>query len=127
MTIFSERLKELRQQKNISMLELSKHIGVSDAAICKWENEDTEPKASNIYAVANFFEVTADFLLGLENEWGTKTYYTPKIAISQKKEKEIELMDIFSELAPMYRTQILEYARYIAIRVNNTKKYKGGN
>ena len=63
--IFSERLRELREAKGLSMIALSQKIGVSDAAICKWENATNEPKASYIYLLAEFFEVTTDYLLGL--------------------------------------------------------------
>ncbi|MBQ5929696.1 MAG: helix-turn-helix transcriptional regulator, partial [Clostridia bacterium] len=36
--IFAERLKELRLEKNLSLKELAKEIGVSDIAISRWEN-----------------------------------------------------------------------------------------
>ena len=38
MSVFSENLKELREQKELSMRALAEKIQVSDAAICKWEN-----------------------------------------------------------------------------------------
>lgn len=106
--IFSERLKELRESKKISMYTLAKQLGVSDAAICKWENAVTEPKASNIKNLSEFFEVSSDFLLGLEDELGIKKYsvppaHTPDIITSEgstifsQKLKELRTRDDISQ------------------------------
>ncbi len=74
MEIFATRLKELRADKKISLDRLGNIIGVSDTAIMKWEQNRSEPTAFNIVQVAKFFEVSADYLLGLEDETGTKIY-----------------------------------------------------
>lgn len=57
-------IKELRTSKNMSQQELAKNIGVSQKAIDFWEREINEPKASYIVKLADFFEVSTDFLLG---------------------------------------------------------------
>ena len=62
---FKERLKELRLQLNLSQMELSKATGISQSAIAKWELGKTEPSASAIIILANFFGESADYLLGL--------------------------------------------------------------
>ena len=64
---FKERLKELRESKGISQMDLSKEIGFSQSAIAKWELGKTEPTASAIIAIAKFFHETTDYILGLEN------------------------------------------------------------
>ncbi len=73
MEIFATRLKELRKEKRISLDKLGKQIGVSDTAIMKWEQNKSEPTAMNVRSLAIFFNVTCDYLLGLEDEAGTKT------------------------------------------------------
>ena len=60
----SNIIKELRIEKGISQAELAKQIKVSQKAIDYWERGVNEPKASYIIALADFFDVTADFLLG---------------------------------------------------------------
>ncbi|MBQ7466955.1 MAG: helix-turn-helix transcriptional regulator [Clostridia bacterium] len=65
--IFSERLKELRKERNISAKQLSKAINVSDAAIIRWENKQRIPSMENIYKIAIYFGVSADYLLGLKD------------------------------------------------------------
>lgn len=74
MDILSTRLKELRAEKKISLDRLGKVIGVSDTAIMKWEQNKSEPTAANIVQLATYFNVSADYLLGLEDESGAKTY-----------------------------------------------------
>ncbi len=61
------RIKELRTDRGISQRELGKAIGVSQKAVDYWERGVNEPKASYITLLANYFEVSADYLLGLED------------------------------------------------------------
>ena len=57
-------IKELRTEIGISQLALGKAIGVSQKAIDYWERGVNEPKASYIILLADFFNVSTDFLLG---------------------------------------------------------------
>jgi transcriptional regulator with XRE-family HTH domain len=68
MKIFSERLRELRIENKLSMKALAKQIGASDVAINNWENQINEPKISYLYKLAKFFNVSSDYLIGLEND-----------------------------------------------------------
>ena len=61
------RIKELRTDRGISQRELGKAIGVSQKAVDYWERGVNEPKASYITLLANYFEVSADYLLCLED------------------------------------------------------------
>ena len=65
--IFSERLKELRIEKGIGQIELANALHVSKGIISLWENGLREPILSNLIALAEFFEVSLDYLVGLEN------------------------------------------------------------
>lgn len=67
MKIFAQRLKELRQEKHLSMKQLAKELNTTDATISNWENEINEPKISYLVAIAQFFNVPTDYLLGLED------------------------------------------------------------
>lgn len=67
MNIFSQRLRELRLDKKLSMKQLAKEINTTDAAISNWENGVNEPKISYVISIAKFFGVTSDYLLGLED------------------------------------------------------------
>ena len=65
--IFAEKLKELRIEKGVGQVELAKAINVSKGIISLWENGLREPKLSNLIELAIFFEVSLDYLVGLEN------------------------------------------------------------
>ena len=62
---FSERLKELREEKNISQMELSKATGISQSAIARWELNKTEPTVSALITLSKYFNESVDYLLGL--------------------------------------------------------------
>ena len=68
------RIKILRTQKGISQNDVAKAVGVDVSSVSYWESGRYEPKASYIYKLAIFFNVSADYLLGLEDESGRKTY-----------------------------------------------------
>lgn len=68
-TKFGARLRELREEKGVSMIELARAIGVSDAAVCKWENGLAEPKLSYILRLAEYFDCTVDYISGNDGEY----------------------------------------------------------
>ena len=61
-------LKELREDKKLTHKELSAKINYSTATISFWENGKKQPTAEAIIALAKFFNVSADYLLGLVND-----------------------------------------------------------
>ena len=65
--IFGEKLKELREDKEIGQVELAQKVGVSKGIISLWENGLREPKLSNLIALASYFQVSIDFLAGLKD------------------------------------------------------------
>lgn len=64
---FSERLNQLLKDANISQEKLAKSIGYTQRAVSKWINKQTEPTAMAIFLCAKYFNVSSDFLLGLED------------------------------------------------------------
>ncbi len=64
MEIFANRLKELRTVKNISQAKLAKALAVSTSVVCYWETDRSEPTSINLVKIADFFDVSVDFLLG---------------------------------------------------------------
>ena len=60
----SERLKELRLEKNLSQKELSLKLGCGRTAVFEWESNGHEPNFDTLIKIADFFQVTIDYLLG---------------------------------------------------------------
>ena len=67
MSIFSQRLKELRLEKGLTKKELAEALKTNNSSVCDWECGRTEPSIEMILSICRLFEVGADFLLGLED------------------------------------------------------------
>ena len=61
---FGKTILELRKHKNITQEELAAELGVTAAAVSKWENNYSLPDILMLCALADFFQVTTDALLG---------------------------------------------------------------
>ena len=64
--LFGERLKQLRTEKNIGQNQLAKELGLSNASISYWETGKQLPTIEAVYKIAVYFDVSADYLLGLK-------------------------------------------------------------
>lgn len=62
---FSIRFKELREENKLSQAQVGKELGYTQVCISRWESGERMPNANDIIAVAMFFNVTTDYLLGL--------------------------------------------------------------
>ena len=58
------RLKQLRNEREISQQTLADIIGVSQQSVNKYENHSVEPDIKTLIAIARFFGVSADYLIG---------------------------------------------------------------
>lgn len=72
MEIFCERLKELRKSWDLSQKELANILQTNNSSVCDWERGSTQPDLLTLIKIAVFFDVTSDYLLGLEDETGAK-------------------------------------------------------
>ncbi len=63
---FGKTLRELRMEFGVGQEELAKKIHVSKGIISLWENGLREPVMSNLIALADFFDVSIDYLTGRE-------------------------------------------------------------
>ncbi len=64
MSLFSERLKETRQNKKISQKHIANAIEISETQYQNYEYGKKEPTISNFEKIANYFDVSTDYLLG---------------------------------------------------------------
>ena len=72
--MFGIKLKELRLEKNLTQKQLATILDCNQSMITRWEKEECEPTETVIKKTAVYFDVSADYLLGLEDETGAKTY-----------------------------------------------------
>lgn len=66
MTIFTERLKELRLKKGLTQTELGEKVGVKQNTFTNWEKGKREPSFENLIKLADLLEVSLDWLFGRE-------------------------------------------------------------
>ncbi len=60
-------LRELRKEKNITMKKLGEIIGVAESTISLYENGKRQPDNVTLLKLADFFNVSVDYLLGRNN------------------------------------------------------------
>lgn len=84
--MFGDRLKELREEKEMTQEELGKLLNVSRQTISGYEAGAIEPSISNLIKLANIFNISLDYLLGR-----TKERYN--LNLKDKKNKEL-LLDL---------------------------------
>ena len=85
----SNRLEELREEKNITRKEIAKILNVSQSIYCRWEkNKDSIP-TKRLIDLANYYQINIDYILNLTNKRviikGTKI----NIDIISKRTKEL--------------------------------------
>lgn len=72
--MYGKRLKELRIEKGLTQKELAKKINTTQSTIGKYEREELQPNVEIIIQICKLFNISSDYLIGLEDETGTKTY-----------------------------------------------------
>lgn len=104
----SKILFELRSEQGISQKQLAEAIGVSQSTIAKIEVNRNEATASTVRKLAKYFQVSADYLLGLEDEFGAKAEGPgPK----GENRYERELLKCFRSLPPEFQPMAVETLR----------------
>jgi len=67
-----QKIKELRKERGLTQKKVAEGTGYTQAAVTEWERGISRPTWEAVKALALFFDVTSDYLLGLENEFGEK-------------------------------------------------------
>ena len=102
------RLKELRERKNLTKKDIAKMIGVSDSIYARWEHEKDIIPTIRIYQLANFYEINIDYLLGLSS---TKIKMTSSVELNRA---------IVSQRVREIRSDTNETLRKFAMRLNTS-------
>ena len=111
---FSENLKYLRNSTQYTQKQLADYLGLSANTICDWEKGRSEPSIATIRKLAAFFDVPADYLLGLEDDFGARTATTAAPMGESMTSEERELLTNFRELSPYLKGLTLETVRSFA-------------
>lgn len=64
--MLGQRISELRAALGWSQVELAKRLGVAKQTVSNWENENIQPSIEMLIRLAKIFNVSTDYLLGLD-------------------------------------------------------------
>ena len=102
------KLKELRKQANKTQEELAQILNTTQTTYSKYELEMHEPNIDTLIKLANFYNVTIDYLIGRENTND----------IGYLSDAERELLNNFKKLKPLNQIKILAEIKGILIAQN---------
>lgn len=63
-----KRLRELRVSKKLKQKDLAEFLGLDRTTYAKYETGDSEPTFETIIKLANYYEVTTDYILGVTSD-----------------------------------------------------------
>jgi repressor LexA len=76
--LFARRLRELREEKKLTQVELGEKLNISGSTISMYEQGRRMPDPDTLYKIAKFFDVSLEYLLGYSD-----------------KRKEVDITSIF--------------------------------
>ncbi len=100
------RIRELRIEQKITQDRLSEYMGISPQAISKWENGTTMPDIRALPMLAEIFNVTTDYLLGIEYD-----VCDSRIEEYRKKYRELQRKGDNEGRCVLMRKALAEYPR----------------
>lgn len=104
MSTIGNRIKKLRENRNLTQTDLSEMLGMKTyTTVSKWESDDNFPKGKDLKRLAEIFNVTSDYLLGLD----MPSVKTP-------------IETIYNQLDLPRKTKVYEFAEY-QLRKQNKK------
>jgi len=97
---FSCRLIGLLQEKSITQKELAKACNLSTQCVSALITGRNSPTGSTVAVLAKFFDVSTDYLLGLEDDFGARTAAPMSDGLTSEERK---LIAIYKSLSPDMR------------------------
>ncbi len=89
--MLKDKLKALRLNADLTQSELAKEVELPQSCISLWEKGSREPNLIGIKKLAEFFNVTTDYLLDLTNEQKNETEKVESIGITQDEQYLLDL------------------------------------
>jgi|GEM_PF-187514 len=107
MYTFGERLKKLRRSQKVKQKTLADHLKIAMSTLSQYENNKRHPNFNILIEIANYFSVSTDYLLGVEDQ---------KIA---QLAQNIEIIDASLEDPVSYYDLIQQITEHLVIIRNN--------
>lgn len=97
------RLKELRKQKHISQTDLAKALNMKQTTISSYEKGKTQPPIEVLIDMANYFNVSLDYLL--------ERQYENKIDLASLSETKQNIIKMVTQLNELHAIKVEVYAQ----------------
>lgn len=93
MSVFSLRFKELREKRCLSQRAIALELSLSPSTIGMWESQKREPDFKTVVNLADYFQVTTDYLLGRTDDPTEKSpsvaEATPRDSVSMEESTQL--------------------------------------
>lgn len=66
--LFSTRLKSLRNQKQLTMVDIAEALNINKTSVFTWESTKTIPSTEKLIELADYFNVSIDYLVGRSDD-----------------------------------------------------------
>lgn len=96
------RIRELRKKTGLSQSDLARELHIHQTAISQWETQKTEPDIEKMGAVADFFGVTTDYLLGRSDDAPPEQMPSNLFGVSEQVMHRVPLFGAVAAGAPIY-------------------------
>lgn len=97
---FGEILCELREDKGLTQLQLSRILHISNSSISAYETGTREPNTEVLIALSRYFDVTTDYLLGIT------PYNISQNTLAEKLTEDYSVSDVIETLQKLTPTQV---------------------
>lgn len=119
---FSENIKQLRKSRGFTQEQLAEALGVTTGAVYKWENGLAMPEIKMLVELADFFEISVDFLLDYEVQKGgvdaaidrIRTLRNERKLLESAREAEKALQKYPNHFKVVYQASLTYYYSMIA-------------
>jgi len=105
--MIGERIKELRKSRKLTLKQFGIQFGLSESTISQYENENRTPDYEVLKKIADFFEVSTDYLLGRTDEPSTKSLDEQLEGVNFALYKEAE------ELSDADKRDVLNFIQFM--------------
>ena len=116
--MFAKRIKELRQQRDLTQAALGKMVNVKKQTVTNWEAGNNYPNSDTLIKLTQVFNVSSDYLLGIDDETKAKQLNLAEIFKNPHSQKALDLYQKMLD-AGMSEDEI---DNYIAITIAVTKR-----
>lgn len=88
---FAKRIKELRIKNNLTQKQLAEKVGITSTGVSYWESGVAVPNVDTLTKLSNYFGVTINYLLGIEDNIGNEN--NSETAIIFRKADQVDPKD----------------------------------